>query len=300
MIWTPDMANSWGSGKLLLYPGGVGSPDAEGVTFADVNSDGGMYVATERDNNTNTISRNSILRFDVTAAGATLAATHEWNLTADLPAVGANLGIEAITWIPDTFLISKGFFDESKGHADQPSEYAGHGSGLFFVGVEANGMIYAYALDHAAGGFTRIATIATTLAGVMDLHFDRDLNDLWAVCDDTCNGRSAILRIDTSGKFTVGGVFERPAQMPNLNNEGFAIAPLTQCVDSKRPVFWADDSETGGHAIRRGSLTCTESSLMVRGKSGSDPTEHDMRASVRLSGLQESRFSQDAITTRNR
>jgi hypothetical protein len=45
--------------------------------------------------------------------------------------------------------------------------------------------------------------------------------------------------------------------MPNLNNEGFALTPLIECVADRRPAFWPDDSETGGHAIRRGALTCT-------------------------------------------
>ena len=119
-IWTPDTANDWGAGKTLRYPGGTGSPDAEGVTFAGAGSSGGIYVATERDNNANGVSRNSILRFDPAAAGTTLTATHEWNLTADLPVDGANLGMEGITWIPDTFLVSRGFFDESKGRRIQP------------------------------------------------------------------------------------------------------------------------------------------------------------------------------------
>src|SRR5262249_45489245 len=153
-IWTPDTANNWSAGKALLYSNGGGNPDAEGVTFANLVGDG-VYVSTERDNNANAISRNSILRFDTAAAGATLTATHEWNLTSDLPVVGANLGIEAITWIPDAFLVSRGFFDESKNRAYNPADYAAHGTGLFFVGVEANGIIYAYALDHSSGGFTR-------------------------------------------------------------------------------------------------------------------------------------------------
>ena len=185
-IWTPDATNSWNVGKTLAYPDGTGSPDAEGVTFPDAGSLDGLYVATERDNNANAVSRNSILRFDVTAAsGATLGATHEWNLTADLPVGGANLGIEAITWIPDSFLVAQGFFDESTGSTYAPANYPNHGTGLFFVGVEANGTIYAYALNHATSAFVRIATVTTGLAGVMDLQFDRETNDLWAVCDDT-------------------------------------------------------------------------------------------------------------------
>ena len=87
--------------------------------------------------------------------------------------------------------------------------------------------------------------------------FDRDLNDLWAVCDNTCAGRSAVLRIDSgSGKFVVSSVYERPASMPDINNEGFAIAPETECVGDRKPAFWADDSDTGGNSIRRGNLPC--------------------------------------------
>jgi hypothetical protein len=262
-IWTPDSTNTWSAGKTLLYPGGTGSPDSEGVTFTSGGPTGGMYVATERDNNANGISRNSILRFDVSAADATLTATHEWNLTADLPAVGPNLGMEGITWIPDAFLVSQGFVDESTGGvatAYNPADYPDHGAGLFFVGLEATGGIYVYALNHANGTFTRIATIASGFPGVMDLHFDRELgmNNLWAVCDDTCSGRSAVLHIGVgTGKFVVTQTFDRPAGMPNLNNEGFAIAPLMECVADQRPAFWADDSETGGHAVRKSTLTCT-------------------------------------------
>src|SRR5262249_21665031 len=115
------------------------------------------------------------------ATGAVLTATHEWDLTADLPTTGANLGMEAITWIPDSFLVSKNFFDETKNHTYNPDEYPNHGTGLFFIGLEANGVIYAYALNQAGTSFNRIATITSGFTGVMDLEFDRDLNDLWAV-----------------------------------------------------------------------------------------------------------------------
>jgi hypothetical protein len=171
--------------------------------------------------------------------------------------VGANLGLEGITWVPDTYLTSRGFVDESKSRVYNPADYPNHGTGLFFVGVEATGMVYAYALDQSGTTYTRIASIATGLAGVMDLHFDRDLNDLWAVCDDSCQGRSVVLRVDGAGKYTVARRFERPVGMANLNNEGFAITPVALCVANVRPVYWADDSETDGQAIRSGTLSCT-------------------------------------------
>jgi hypothetical protein len=126
---------------------------------------------------------------------------------------------------------------------------------LFLVGVEANGIIYAYALDHTDDSFTRVATISSGFSGVMGLEFDRELNYLWATCDDTCDGRSAVLQI-SDGSFVVTRVFERPAAMPNVNNEGFAIAPQAECASGMRPAFWSDDAATGGYALRRGGLSC--------------------------------------------
>jgi len=272
-IWTPDPSAGWANGKALHYGDGTGDPDAEGVTFAGAGSSGGLYVSTERNNAANGVSRNSVLRFDPSSAGTSLNAAQEWNLTADLPVTLPNLGIEAITWVPDSFLVGAGFVDQSKGAAYSPGAYPGHGSGLFFVGLETNGVIYAYALDQAGGAFTRIATISSGLGAVMDLQFDGDEAKLWAVCDDTCNGRSTALMIDAStGTFKVAAAYERPGTMPNINNEGFAITPQSECVANRKPVYWADDSETGGHAIRLGTLACTSpvaTALIVQAPSAS-------------------------------
>ena len=199
-----------------------------------------------------------MLRFDVSGSGSSLNATNEWNLTPDIPPQGANLGAEAITWIDDSYLVSQNFFDEAKGHTYNPADYPNHGTGLFFVGIEGNGVVYVYALDQTGSNYSRVATISSGFPSVMDLQFDRDLKDLWAVCDNTCNGRTTVLRIDPStGKFGIALGFERPAGMPNYNNEGFAIAPATYCVDGFKPVYWADDTEDNGVAIRSGTLPCT-------------------------------------------
>ncbi len=255
--WSPDTAGDWGAGKALRYPDGTGDPDAEGVTFADGGSAAGIFVATERNNSNSGVSRNAVLRFDPSATGTTLSATHQWDLTADLPVVGPNLGMEAITWIPDADLVARGFKDQSTGVAYDPASYPDHGTGLFFVGLEANGTVYAYALDQAGTTFHRVATIATGFVGVMDLSYDGDLDDLWAICDDGCQGRSTILAVNGSGAFAPTSVFDRPTAMANLNNEGFAIASATECSGGVKPVFWADDSATGGNAIRTGTLSCT-------------------------------------------
>lgn len=49
---------------------------------------------------------------------------------------------------------------------------------------------------------------------------------------------------------------QRPAGMPNLNNEGFATATDALCVGGVRPVWWFADGEVPA-ALRSGTLPCT-------------------------------------------
>jgi hypothetical protein len=252
--WAPDPADGWGTGKALHYPDGTGDVDAEGVTVLDAAR---VYVGSERNNGDSGVSRNSVLLYDTVAAGAapSLTATTEWNLTGLLPATGANTGIEAVEFVPDSFLTANGFVDQAAGGPYDPTAYPDHGDGLFFVGLEATGGIYAVELDHVDGTATLIATIDSGFPGVMALEFDAELGDLWAVCDDGCQGRSSILRL-VGGSFTVASSFDRPSTMPNINNEGFAIAPLAACTADLRPAFWADDSDTAGNSLRQGTVSC--------------------------------------------
>lgn len=260
-IWTSDTENDWGAGKLVHYSNGTGEPDSEGITYA-ASSAGGLYISSERNNKSSSISKNVILRYDPAAAGTALSALNKWDITADIPVVGANLGIEAITWIPDTYLTASNFYDESKSKVYNPADYPNHADGLFFVGVEGNGNVYAYALNHSNNTFTRVATFASGFPGVMSLEFDRELNKLWVTCDDTCGNESAVFAIDgnaassTYRKFKAVNVYSRPSTLPNVNNEGFALEYGSACIGGNRAVFWVDDNETDGYSIRRGSIRC--------------------------------------------
>jgi hypothetical protein len=254
--WKPD-PGGWATGKSLRYTDGSQDPDAEGVTMTDAGSAGGVYVSTERNNNASSVSRPTILRYDVSGGGAAFTATQEWSLAADLPTLGANLGLEAITWIPDSYLLAHNFFDEGQGHTYTPANYPLHGTGIFFVGVEANGLIYGYALN-SNGTYARVATIVTGFSnGVMDLTFDRDRQDFWAVCDNTCGGMHELLTINPgTGRFGIAHLYNRPSGMPNINNEGFTVAADLECVSGRKPAFWSDDDNDGGHALRAGSVPC--------------------------------------------
>ena len=247
-IWSP--AQTW----TLRYPSGTGSPDAEDLTKAELSSSA-IYVATERDNNVSGTSRLSILRFDTAGAGPELIATHEWNLTADLPAVGANLGLESITWVPDSVLVANQWFDPSKGHAYNPVDYPGHGTGLFFVGVEQTGTIHAYALDHVGGGFSRLASFPSADVTNKALSYDRETGYLWSACGAACGNQLSVWMI-SAGAWQRRRTFAAPTTMPNLQNEGIAIAPESQCTGGFKPFWWVDDGNTSGHALRSDAVPC--------------------------------------------
>ncbi|MET0283201.1 MAG: lamin tail domain-containing protein [Polyangiales bacterium] len=258
-IWT-NSVGEWAAGKTLTYVGGSGRPDSEGVT---VGLDGMLYVSTERDNANNGVSKLSVLQFDGNAAGTTLPAVREWNLTSDLPAVGPNLGLEAVQFIPHASLVG---FKEDSGAAYNAARYAQNGGGVFAIGVEGGGMVYLYALDHGtSGGFTKLASFPSGFPGVMGLEFDVDTGYLWVWGDDTVGNRAALFEIEPSmvstsfGKFVRRKVVTRPTGLPNSNNEGFAIVSDAQCTGGFRNVFWADDSNIDHHALRQGSLSCGKS-----------------------------------------
>ncbi len=231
--WTVDQKRS------LKFADGQGDPDAEGVVFTP----DGLFVAVERDNDDGDVSAPKILKY-----GSGSNAVAEWEL-GGMPEVDPNDGPEAISWVPDSYLTKNGFKDSS-GRIYDPADHPGHGSGLFFVGLEATGEVYVYALEGAEA--TLLTKFASGHAQVMDLEFDGA--KLWAICDNHCSGRTTTLAI-RSGNFKVTATYNRPSGLSNLNLEGFAISP--RCVSGKKVVLWSDDDNTGGHALRSGSLNCT-------------------------------------------
>lgn len=248
-------APGWADGKALHYPTGSGRVDAEAVTAVG----DAVYVGSERDNDNNKVSRPAVLRYQPSDEASELTATAEWNLAADFPGLGANSGIEGLTWIPDAWLSARGFVDENTGVVYDPARYPGHGDGLFFVGVEGTAAVYAYALA-ADGSFARIATIASPFPVVAEVQFARD--QLWIVCDDACDGRIATYAIagagPSVGTFQQAHIYARPAQTSNFANEGFALGEA--CLDGVTPTFYADDARTDGFSLRSGTLTCTDAS----------------------------------------
>lgn len=96
----------------------------------------------------------------------------------------------------------------------------------------------------------------------MRLEFDREVGYLWIYCDNTCGNQASVLSIDsdpaspTFGRMLLAQKLPAPSGLPStMNNEGFAIAPESECSGGLKSVFWTDDGATDGHALRQGQLT---------------------------------------------
>lgn len=252
-------AAGWEDPKRVRFQADAGNPtaagpDAEGVTVSASQPES-VYIGSERDNSDKSTNKNTILKVDLSdATGADVVATAEWDLTASLPQVGANTGIEAIEWVADGELEGR-LLDESTGAPYDSANYAG-ADGLFFVAVEETAGVYAYALFDD-GSASRVATLESGLGGVMALDYDESTRTLWGMCDNGCAGTSALFQFgaaDGSAGYTVTHV-ARPAGLPDTNNEGFAIAANETCSDGTRAAYWLEDG-VKADALKQGSIAC--------------------------------------------
>lgn len=259
--------DAWEGGITLTYQGGVGNPDAEGLVIVGDDAAGSAFVVAERDNLNAEESSLKVLQYELprgdAAPPSSLSAINEWDLTNAFGHVTPpNDGFEGIAFIPDHDLVEAGLLDESTGELYDPLAYGEHSGGLFFLGLQRNGMVYAYVLS-ADGDAHRVATIESGLPVVSELEYEELPGRLWVACDDTCDGELAVLELrplsghqESAQSFRVTARYARPAAMPNIDNEGLAIAPDSQCMDGLKRVYWADDAATGGYTLRAGEMQC--------------------------------------------
>ena len=244
-------------GKLSRFPDGTGTPDAEGIS---VGADGAVYLSVERDNDAGGTSRNAVLRLDPTASGDVLVAETEWDLTALLPATGANAGLEAIEVVPASAMTHLG-------------EVPADAEAYAFVALEATGDVYAVAL--LPGGQAHlVATLETPLAGVMALDYDPGLNRLRAFCDEVCDGESVQFGLSAT-PVEASARLARAEGLPNVANEGVAVAPAGTCTDGDLEAWFADDADTDGHSLRGVLLAGVECEAPAPPAGGDDGDDGD-------------------------
>lgn len=214
-------------------------PDSEGIT---VDNKGRVYLAVERDNGDKNVNKNMILQVaDPFKDAKEMVADREWDITDLLPDVGANLGIETIEWVSFDNLNGL-LYDQKNNKAldknDYPKAYA---DGIFFVGMEANGHVYALVLEEN-GKAEVISEIQTGLGGVMSMDFDTENNVLWANADNDYNNIHNIIQFDGSKDPKIVHVTAPKDMNIDLNNEGFMIDPKAS-ADGLRSTYWFMDGE---------------------------------------------------------
>lgn len=226
-------------------------PDAEGIT---VDGSGMVYLASERDNSAKGVNYNMILMVNPNESGTRLVAQKQWDLTATLPQVSANMGIEAVEWVANGDVAGK-LIDQNTGNAFDAAKYPNAvAGGVFFAALEDNGHVYAYVLNKDET-VVQIAGIDAKLDGAMALDYDTYEDVLWVAADDGYGNRMA--RITLNGTSDPNVVHIQPAAGVNTsaNNEGFAIAGVEYTVSGQRPVYRFCDGVTSG-ALTIGSMSC--------------------------------------------
>ncbi len=224
---TVEMVKGFEKGKQVRFQKDADSPkakgpDAEGIT---VDGEGFVYIASERDNSNKKVNQNKILRVNINSPGESVVADTEWDITGALPKVGANMGIEAIEWVP----------------------YAVSG-GIFFVGLEENGHIYAFVLNKD-GTFVKINEFNSYLGGVMGLDYSLKDHTLRASAD---NGYGNVMsEIIFTGPASYGCSHYAPPKDLNVNGnyEGFALAAGAPIPDDKIAVYRFEDGVDKGALV---------------------------------------------------
>lgn len=221
-------------------------PDAEGIT---VDKDGFVYIASERDNSMKGVNFNMILKVDPKIEAEDLVALQQWDLTASLPQVSANMGIEAVEWVANENVEGK-LFDQHTNTVFDASNYPDAiANGVFFVALEDNGHVYAYILNED-GSSVQIADIDGKIGGAMALDYDTYENVLWVVADNGYNNRAAKLSFNGEKQADIVHVMPASGVDINANNEGFAIAEANYTKDGQRPVYrFKDGDKTGSLSI---------------------------------------------------
>lgn len=224
-------------------------PDAEGIT---VDGDGFVYIASERDNNVKGVNYNTILKVDPHKQGDDLVALQQWDLTASLPQVSANMGIEAVEWVSNANVKGK-LYDQNTNTVFDATNYPNAiSNGVFFVALEDNGHVYAYVLNED-GSFVQIADIDSKIGGAMALDYDKFENVLWVVADNGYANRAAKISFNGEKQPEITHILPASGVDIRFNNEGFAIAEAIFTKDGQRPVYRFKDGDKFG-ALSIGSI----------------------------------------------
>ena len=224
------------------YPQGGGQPDAEGIAVAD---NGDIYLATERNNADDNVSKPSILKFaNPTDKQGTQTALQEWNLSEFTGEIEANGGLEAIEQLEGS---------------------------IFAAGVEETGEVLVVDLSEESPKL--VQKYDSPFEGVMALDYNTESKQLSVLCDEVCDGASEILEWDGAElSKSDEKIYERPTNLGNFANEGFASKTAEVECDNGGTIpatsyLWVDDSAADGISLRSAQVREGECDAPTSGSS---------------------------------
>lgn len=194
------------------------------------------------------------MKADPNNSASVITAEQEWDITALLPQVSANMGIEAVEWVANEDVDGLLYDENTKAvfdHNKYPDAVSG---GVFFVALEDNGHVYAFVLNNDSTAVL-IADIDSKLGGAMALDYDTYEDVLWVASDNGYNNRIAKISLTGSSAPAIEHYTPASGLDTTLNYEGFAIAAAEYTVDGQRPVYRFQDGVTEG-ALAIGYMAC--------------------------------------------
>ena len=254
-IWTIDLSDP----EQPFIPEEVGIPaqwgylndfrDLEALTFVDFEERSTLYTLAENDN--------SITRWDM-STHAIAAAEQVWDLWELLPPPSGYWGSEALTFVPDAYLVAQGFTDS----AGELAQSAGGLGGLMLVGHQSGGRVFALDLDVVSGDAALVGEYSTTQDEVAGLEFDRSTGLLYiwhggaplsleaarlSSSPDGDGRRLDAVRVHVGPGVPAGG---------SSNIEGFAITGSGDCVAGSRSAFLTTDDGGAWSLLRYAEFPC--------------------------------------------
>jgi len=212
----------------------TGFGDLEEVTQANLAEDT-VYALIE--------GEERVKEYDVSIFG-TATLRNDWNLAPYLPLNGG-YGSEGLAFVPDSFLAANGFVDKD----GTPFVSRRGMGGLMFVGHQNGGAVFAFDLNRIDGTFDFVGEYRTGYAEIAGLMFDRSTGRLYIWHDDaydtleTSSLASDAVAGQTYRRLRIDRVFDGP---DHRNNEGFAVMPISECVNGLRSAFMTIDG--GGYS----------------------------------------------------
>lgn len=244
-------------------PGG----DLEGITQADY-KDQSVYLMAE--------GEDIIRRFDTSVYGV-VKLTHSWNIKPHVPTSGG-AGSEGITFVPDSWLTSKGFVDK----AGAPYVSRNGMGGLFFVAHQNGGQVYVFDLSTAGTALNFVGAYKTSRTESSGLEFDRSNGRLYVWHNLGTNyleitDLASVALADGTRQFKTLKEYDSP-KAGNL--EGVAITP-TSARDHK--LFLVDDDNQDGAALMGfRSFAPDVAAVDVRVAASADDAEESLSGTVTL------------------